>query len=81
MTLVASMWAKNPKESIIVSIDKDYLQFPATIYNYHYKHQTITTYTEYEANYFFYEQMIIGDTADNVNFCKGYGKSIRKENL
>ena len=77
--LVASMWAKNPKESIIVSIDKDYLQFPATIYNYHYKHQTITTYSEYDANYFFYEQMIVGDTADNVNMCKGYGKAYAKK--
>ena len=77
--LVASMWAKDKQGSLIVSIDKDYLQFPATIYNYHYKHQTVTTYTEQEATYFFHEQLILGDTADNVNFCKGYGKAYCKK--
>ena len=77
--LVASMWAKNKEESIIVSIDKDYLQFPAIIYNYHYNHQSIKVQTKQEALYFFYEQMIVGDTADNVNFCKGYGKAYCKK--
>ena len=61
--LVASMWAKNPKESIIVSIDKDYLQFPATIYNYHYKHQTITTYTELRSKLLFLR------TDDSRRYC------------
>ena len=29
--------------------------------------------SELEAINNFYTQMIVGDTADNVNFCKGYG--------
>ena len=77
--LVASYWEKNKENTIIVSIDKDYDQFPALIYNYHYKHQTITQHTEEQATYFFHEQMILGDSADNVNFCKGYGKAYCKK--
>jgi|TARA_R110000737_G_scaffold151757_1_gene181096 hypothetical protein len=44
------------------------------MYNYHYKHKEILNITEDEALYNFYEQMIVGDTADNVNFFKGKGK-------
>jgi len=58
---------------MIISIDKDYKQFPALIYNYHYKHKTILNITEEEALYNFYEQMIVGDTTDNVNYFKGKG--------
>ena len=60
-------------EVMIVSIDKDYKQFPCLMYNYHYKHQVILDITEEEAMYNFYEQMIVGDTADNVNYFKGKG--------
>ena len=61
-------------EVMIVSIDKDYKQFPCLMYNYHYKHKEILDITEEEAMYNFYEQMIVGDTADNVNYFKGKGK-------
>ena len=61
-------------EVCIVSIDKDYRQFPALIYNYHYKHKEILDISEDEAMYNFYEQMIMGDSADNVNYFKGKGK-------
>ena len=60
-------------EVMIVSIDKDYKQFPALIYNYHYKHQVILDISEDQAMYNFYEQCIVGDTADNVNYFKGKG--------
>ena len=66
-------------EVLIVSIDKDYKQFPALIYNYHYKSKCFYDLSKAEALYNFYEQMIIGDTADNVNFCKGYGSSYCKK--
>jgi 5'-3' exonuclease len=59
---------------MIVSIDKDYRQFPALIYNYHYKHKEILDITEDEAMYNFYEQFIIGDGADNVQYFRGKGK-------
>jgi len=77
--MVARYWHKlteqfGRNEVMIVSIDKDYKQFPALIYNYHYKHKEILDISEDEALYNFYEQMIMGDTADNVNYFKGKGK-------
>jgi len=60
-------------EVMIVSIDKDYKQFPCLMYNYHYKHQVVLDISEEEAMYNFYEQCIVGDTADNVNYFKGKG--------
>ena len=77
--IVAKYWYKLSNEFgrdnvLIISIDKDYKQLPALIYNYHYKHKCIYDISETQALYNFYEQMIIGDGADNVNYCKGYGK-------
>ena len=68
-------------EVMIVSIDKDYKQFPCLMYNYHYKHRVVYDITEEEAMYNFYEQMIIGDTADNVNYFKGKGRAFAKKYL
>ena len=59
------------ENSIIVSIDKDYKQFEGTIYNYH--KRIFLKISKEEALYNFYEQMIVGDQADNVQFAKGYG--------
>ena len=56
---------------IIVSIDKDYLQFPALIYKYNKKE--VLDISEYDALKNFYTQMIVGDTADNVNYFRGRG--------
>jgi 5'-3' exonuclease len=77
--MVARYWYNLSKEHsrdnvMIISIDKDYKQFPALIYNYHFNHKCIYDISESEAMYNFYEQMIIGDGADNVQYCKGYGK-------
>jgi 5'-3' exonuclease len=77
--MVARYWYKLSKEFgrdevMIVSIDKDYKQFPALIYNYHYKHKEVLDITEDEAMFNFYEQFIIGDSADNVQYFKGKGK-------
>jgi len=82
--LVARYWYKLSNEFgrdsvMIVSIDKDYKQFPCLMYNYHYKHKVILDISEQEALYNFYEQMIVGDTADNVNYFKGKGKSFAKK--
>ena len=60
-------------EVMIVSIDKDYKQFPALIYNYHYKHQCVYDISEDEAMFNFYAQCIVGDSADNVQYFKGKG--------
>lgn len=76
--MVATYWKKlsdtfGRDEVLIVSIDKDYKQFPCIIYDYHYKKQCFYNISEDEARYNFWEQMIAGDSADNVNYCKGYG--------
>jgi len=77
--MVARYWYKLSQELgrdnvMIVSIDKDYKQFPCLMYNYHYKHQVILDISEDEAMYNFYEQCVMGDGADNVNYFKGKGK-------
>ena len=68
-------------EVMIVSIDKDYKQFPCLMYNYHYKHKEILDISEEEAMYNFYAQMIEGDTADNVNYFKGKGKKFAEKHF
>ena len=67
--IVAKYWYKLSNEFgrdnvLIISIDKDYKQLPALIYNYHYKHRCIYDISEKQALYNFYEQMICGDSAD-----------------
>lgn len=84
--MVARYWNDLSKEFgrnevMIVSIDKDYKQFPCLMYNYHYKHKQFLDISEEEALYNFYEQMIIGDTADNVNYFKGKGKKFAESYL
>ena len=68
-------------EVMIVSIDKDYRQFPCLMYNYFYSKKEILDISEDEAMYNFYEQMIIGDTADNVNMFRGRGRVFAKKYL
>jgi len=84
--IVARYWFELSNEIgrdnvMIVSIDKDYKQFPCIIYNYHYKHKVVLDISEDEALFNFYEQMIIGDTADNVNYFKGKGKKFAEKYL
>ena len=76
--LVAKYWYNisndiGRNEVMIVSIDKDYKQFPCLMYNYHYKHRVVLDISEDEALYNFYEQMIVGDSSDNVQFFKNKG--------
>jgi len=76
--VVATYWKSlsdtlGRNEVMIVSIDKDYKQFPCLIYDYHYKKQCFYDISEAEAKRNFWTQMIVGDSADNVNYCKGYG--------
>ena len=74
--LVAAHWKSlsdiyGRDKVMIVSIDKDYLQFPALIYKYNRKE--VLDISKYDALKNFYTQMIVGDTADNVNYFKGKG--------
>ena len=84
--LVATYWNRlsntvGRNNVIIVSIDKDYKQFPALIYNYHYKSLEIQDISSKDALNNFYSQMIIGDSADNVNYFKGKGKKFAETYL
>jgi 5'-3' exonuclease len=84
--LVASYWKAltdtlHRNEVCIVSIDKDYKQLPCLMYDYHHKKQVMYDINEWMAMYNFYGQMVTGDTADNVNFCKGYGQRWVEKNL
>jgi 5'-3' exonuclease len=65
----------------IVSIDKDYLQLPALIYNYNQHRRGFTQVTPEQARRNFWTQMITGDAADNVNYLKGKGKVYAKRLL
>ena len=74
--VVAKYWKeysdKFGRDSVmIVSIDKDYLQFPALVYRYNRKE--VVDLSQFDALKNFYYQMIVGDTADNVNYFKGKG--------
>ncbi len=81
--LVASLWYKSSQNkdvyTVIVSIDKDYMQFPTTIYNY--GKNEIYIISEIEAHRNFFTQMIVGDSADNIKGVKGSGKVAAKKLL
>ena len=80
--MIASYWFRASEKIgrdkvMIVAVDKDYRQFPCLFYNY--KKKELEDITESEAMFNFYEQMVVGDTADNVNYLKGYGKAYAKK--
>ena len=82
--VIASYWKRavdNVGEDnvVIVALDKDYKQFPCIFYNYN-KNEAEKISRE-QALVNFYSQMVEGDSADNVNYCKGYGKAWCKKNL
>mgnify|MGYP003651147636 CR=1 FL=1 len=55
----------------VVSIDKDFLQLPCTHYNN--GKQEFTKVGEFEGLSFFYNQLLTGDTADNIQGVAGIG--------
>lgn len=61
------------EETIICSIDKDLLQIPGVHYNF-VKDEFITVTPE-EGLLFFYKQLLIGDTSDNIKGVSGIGKA------
>jgi len=58
--------------SVICAIDKDLLMLEGTHYNYK-KNEWVTT-SKQEANLYFWQSMIIGDSADNIKGLEGKGK-------
>lgn len=81
--IVARDWktfTDNGIDACIVSIDKDYKQLPeCLIYNYGKDKATgdpkgFMYITKDDAEVNFWTQMIVGDSADNVNYIKGKGE-------
>ena len=66
-------------KAVIISIDKDYRQFECTIFNY--RKREFITIDKDQALYNLYEQMVVGDRADNVLVCKGFGEKWCEKNL
>jgi len=73
-------WKGNGYEIIICSSDKDLKTIPCLLYDYHYMKQELVAISEEEARYNFYTQMLMGDTADNVEGIRGLGK-VKSGNL
>jgi 5'-3' exonuclease len=63
--------AENCVDSIIVTIDKDLLQIPGSHYNF--VKCEFKEVTEEEGQYFFYKQLMMGDSTDNIGGCPGIG--------
>src|SRR5690606_663050 len=61
------------EETIICSIDKDLLQIAGLHYNF--VRDEFTTVSPEEGLLFFYKQLLIGDTADNIKGVSGIGKA------
>jgi 5'-3' exonuclease len=61
------------EDTVICSIDKDMLQIPG--YHYNFVKDQHTFIEPEEGLLFFYKQMLIGDTADNIKGCQGIGQA------
>lgn len=77
--VVATLWMEEVKKNgvdsvVIMSLDKDYKQFPCWFYDYNWRKRELYKISEEEAIKNFYSQMITGDSSDNIKVCKGYGK-------
>jgi 5'-3' exonuclease, N-terminal resolvase-like domain len=70
--LIAKECAANNYENVVViSTDKDFGQLPVTIFNP--TKFEITRNTPWEATKYFYEQILTGDTVDNIKGIYGIG--------
>lgn len=67
----ANQAAAANEDYIIATIDKDLKCIPGKHFNI--KSQEITTVTEFEATRFFYQQLLSGDTTDNIPGVPGIG--------
>lgn len=61
----------SPNKYIIASIDKDLLQIPGLHYNW--KTQDLKDISQEEADFFFFRQVLMGDSTDGYKGCPGIG--------
>jgi hypothetical protein len=67
-----TQWSFPDKSTVICSIDKDLKQIPG--YHYNPRRQSFWYQTIDEANNFFWWQMLVGDTTDNIPGIYGIGE-------
>ena len=65
--------------SVIVSIDKDLHQVPGTHYNF--VKSKLSEISASEGDFFFYRQLLMGDSTDNVGGCPGIGPKKSEQKL
>lgn len=68
---IATRAAELDYECTIVSTDKDFKQIPCRHYNPN--KDEFADVSEFDATTFFYKQMLMGDTADNIEGIRGVG--------
>ena len=69
------LYDKDPKNSIIASIDKDMKTFPCKLFNPDYVAQGVKTISKSIAFYNFAKQLIMGDKTDGYDGIKGMGEA------
>ena len=69
--LIAKEATRQGPETIIASVDKDFMQVPCVFYNFGKKE--FTKVSEFEGLTFFYTQVLTGDRADNIKGLQGVG--------
>lgn len=76
--MVSIECCKDPENTIIVAIDKDLNNTPGTHYNW--RSDRLFEVTDVEATRNFYNQILMGDSTDNITGCPGIGK-VKAEKL
>lgn len=65
-------WLIDPESTVLVTVDKDLNMIPG--YHYNFVKDESTCIDAYDADLFFWHQMITGDSTDNIQGLKGRGK-------
>lgn len=75
--MLGLLQTETEEETVICSIDKDFLSVPGTVFNWDHQHSpfgaTFTEVTQEEADANFLKQAIMGDRTDGYPGAKGYG--------
>lgn len=65
-------YLEDPESSIICTMDKDLNMIPGHHYNFYKKERSYIS--DEKADWYFYKQLLTGDTTDNIQGCPGIGQ-------